>query len=171
MATDESRAVSRAVEAYSGKAEYALQVVTTRSAEGEPSGCLIGFATQCSIAPPRFLVCISKVNRTYFVSERSDALALHLIGRDQTELAALFAETSGDSVDKFSQCRWQPGITGAPILSESAAWLEGTIVQRWSVGDHQALLARPVTGGPGSHRDVLTIQAAPHFHPGHPAQG
>jgi flavin reductase (DIM6/NTAB) family NADH-FMN oxidoreductase RutF len=159
------------MEAYTGMAEYALQVVTTSSAADEPSGCLVGFATQCSIVPPRFLVCISKVNHTYLVSEHSDAVALHLIGRDQIELAGLFAETSGDTVDKFSHCRWHPGVTGAPVLSECAAWLEGMVIQRWSVGDHQALLVRPVAGGTGGHRDVLTIQAAPHFRPGHPAEG
>jgi hypothetical protein len=30
----------------------------------ERDGCLIGFATQCSIEPPRFLVCLSVKNRT-----------------------------------------------------------------------------------------------------------
>ncbi len=166
---DES--ISAAMEAYSSKAEYALHIVTTSSAGGEPSGCLVGFATQCSIVPPRFLICISKVNHTYFVSEHSDAVALHLIGRNQIQLAALFAETSGDSVDKFSRCQWQSGVTGAPILSDCTAWLEGRIIQRWSVGDHQALLVRPLTGGSGNHHDVLTVQTAPDFRPGHPAAG
>jgi flavin reductase (DIM6/NTAB) family NADH-FMN oxidoreductase RutF len=159
------------MDAYTGMAEYALQVVTTSSVVDEPSGCLVGFATQCSIVPPRFLVCISKINHTYVISEHSESVALHLIGRDQIELAGLFAETSGDTVDKFSHCRWHPGVTGAPVLFECAAWLEGIVVQRWSVGDHQALLVRPVAGGTGGHRDVLTIQTAPHFRPGHPADG
>lgn len=29
--------------------------IATVAAEGERAGCLIGFATQCSIHPPRFL--------------------------------------------------------------------------------------------------------------------
>ena len=166
--SDEARGVA-AADAYVSMAEYALQIVTTGSVEDEVSGCLVGFATQCSIVPPRFIVCISKVNHTYLVSERSDAVALHLIGRHQIELASLFAETSGDTNDKFSRCQWRPGVTGAPVLSECVAWLEGTVIQRWSVGDHQALLVQPVAGGVGDHRDVLTIQTAPSFHPGHPA--
>lgn len=163
--------IARAVDAYTEQTEYALQVVTTTSSDGEPSGCIVGFSTQCSIVPPRYLVCISKVNHTYFASESSDSVALHLIGRDQVPLASLFAETSGDTVDKFARCEWRTGATGAPILCESAAWLEGRIIRRWSVGDHQALLVRPVDGGAGSHRDVLTAQSAPHFRPGHPAPG
>ncbi len=161
--------MAQAVDAYAARTEYALQVVTTVSSDGEPSGCLVGFATQCSIDPPRFLVCISKINRTYFVSEHADAVALHLIGRDQIPLATLFAEASGDDVDKFSLCRWHPGTTGAPVLADCVAWLEGMVVGRWSVGDHQALLVRPVTGGAGVGRDVLTMQHSPDFRPGHPA--
>lgn len=167
---DQAAAVARAVDAYTGRVDYALQVVTTTSFGGEPSGCVVGFTTQCSILPPRFLVCISKVNHTYFAAERAESVALHLIGRDQIHLASLFAETSGDSVDKFSRCAWHTGVTGVPVLSECTAWLEGAIIRRWSVGDHQALLIRPVAGGPGGHQDVLTIQGAPEFRPGHPAE-
>jgi flavin reductase (DIM6/NTAB) family NADH-FMN oxidoreductase RutF len=169
--TEDHAAVAKAMAAYTGRADYSLQVVTTTSASGEPSGCVVGFITQCSIAPPRLLVCISKVNHTYFASESSDAVAVHLIGRDQIQLASLFAEESGDTVDKFSQCAWHYGITGSPVLSECAAWLETVIISRTSVGDHEALLVRPVAGGPGTYQSVLTIQGAPKFRPGHPADG
>jgi flavin reductase (DIM6/NTAB) family NADH-FMN oxidoreductase RutF len=168
---DQDGDIAGAMDAYGRQVDYALQVVTTTSAQGEPSGCLVGFATQCSIVPPRFLVCISKVNHTYFASEHSGSVALHLIGRDQISLATLFAETSGDTVDKFSRCAWQPGVTGAPVLSECVAWLEGSIIERWSVGDHQALLVRPVAGGSVTPGEVLTIRTAPEFHPGHPSGG
>ena len=34
----------------------------------ERSGCLVGFHTQCSIAPSRWIVCISKKNHTYGIA-------------------------------------------------------------------------------------------------------
>jgi flavin reductase (DIM6/NTAB) family NADH-FMN oxidoreductase RutF len=168
-ATDDQATIAQAMAAYTRRVDYALQVVTTTSATGEPSGCMVGFITQCSIKPPRLLVCISKVNHTFFTSERSDAVAIHLIGRDQIELASLFAEESGDTVDKFAKCAWHLGVTGSPVLSECAAWLETVILSRASVGDHEALLVRPVAGGPGTSQSLLTIQGAPKFEPGHPA--
>ena len=39
-------------------------VVTARAGD-ERDGCLVGFATQCSIDPPRFFVCLSEKNRTF----------------------------------------------------------------------------------------------------------
>jgi flavin reductase (DIM6/NTAB) family NADH-FMN oxidoreductase RutF len=158
------------MEAYTSRADYALHVVTTTSNEGEQSGCVVGFVTQCSIVPPRFLVCISKVNHTYFTTERSDAVGLHLIGHDQLDVASLFAEESGDVVDKFSRCEWHAGVTGSPVLSECAAWLECKILYRWSVGDHQALLVYPVAGGSGVHQDVMTFRDSPDLEPAHPAE-
>ena len=38
------------------RVDYPLYVVTVRSPDGEMSGCLAGFVTQCSIDPPNFLV-------------------------------------------------------------------------------------------------------------------
>lgn len=166
----DSQSMALGLEAYTTRTDYALHIVTTTSADGRPSGCVVGFMTQCSIAPPRILVCISKLNHTFFAVEKSDAVALHLVGRDQTELAALFAEQTGDTTDKFRRCLWHTGVTGSPVLSECSAWLEGEILDRWSVGDHEALLVRPVAGGSGTHVDVLTFQNSPDLRPGHPAE-
>jgi flavin reductase (DIM6/NTAB) family NADH-FMN oxidoreductase RutF len=59
------------------------------------SGCLAGFVTQCSISPPNFLVCISKVNHTLVVAQHSSGMGLHLLGADQVDLARLFGEETG----------------------------------------------------------------------------
>src|ERR1700728_3923 len=82
--------------------DYPLYVVTVRSSDADMSGCLAGFVTQCSIAPPHFLVCISKANHTLAVAERSSGMGLHLLGEDQVELARVFGEETGDLVDKFA---------------------------------------------------------------------
>lgn len=164
----DSQAVDLAMKAYTRRVDYALHVVTSSSAAGEPSGCVVGFVTQCSIVPPRFLVCISKINHTYFTTERSNALVLHLVGRDQLDLVSLFAEETGDAVNKFRRCLWHTGVTGSPVLSGCAAWLECVVVDRWGVGDHQALLVRPVAGGSGEFPDVVTVQSSPDLQPGHP---
>ncbi|HSO96046.1 MAG TPA: oxidoreductase, partial [Acidimicrobiia bacterium] len=36
---------------------YPMYVVTAASG-GDVDGCLVGFATQCSISPPRFVACL-----------------------------------------------------------------------------------------------------------------
>ena len=51
--------------------DYPMYVVTAAVPdERERSGCLVGFATQCSMDPPRMIVCLSRTNHTYRVAQR-----------------------------------------------------------------------------------------------------
>jgi flavin reductase (DIM6/NTAB) family NADH-FMN oxidoreductase RutF len=143
--------------------------VLTVHADGEDSGCLAGFVTQCSIDPVRFAVCVSKVNRTFRVADRSQAFAVHLLGADQGDVASLFGETSGDTVDKFAQVRWSRGATGVPILADCAAFIEGPTVAQTSGGDHQVFIIGVSGGGPGRHKGLFMLSDAAGFDAGHPA--
>src|ERR671920_1608506 len=88
--------------------DYPMLVVTAE-AGGERAGCLIGFATQCSINPPRFLVCLSDKNYTFRVAQHAPVLVVHLVPGDADELAELFGSHTGDEIDKFEHCAWSPG--------------------------------------------------------------
>ena len=69
-----------------GDLDYPMFIVTA-CADGERSGCLIGFATQASIDPSRFLVCLSHKNRTYRVAQGTALLGVHFVPEEQAELA------------------------------------------------------------------------------------
>lgn len=119
-------------------------LVATTQADGELSGCLVGFATQASIHPPRFLVGLSQTNHTFTVARRSDHLAVHVLSRRNLTLAKLFGGQTGDEINKFDHCRWHSGPEGMPILDEAPAWLVGKTVQRIDLGDHLGYLLEPV---------------------------
>lgn len=159
-----------AMAALVGRSDFPMFVITAFDGH-ETSGCLAGFVTQCSILPARLLVCISKENHTALVAASAAALGVHLLGQDQKPTAALFGEHTGDRTDKLAEVAWHPGATGAPILDESAAWVEGTIRQRFDVGDHVAHLLDPVAGGGGGARGQLRYAQVRDLHPGHPADG
>ena len=112
-----SRATPRTSDAGAGFArlvadlDYPMLLVTTR-AGGSPEGCLVGFSSQCSINPPRFLVGLSNKNRTFRAAMQAPALAVHLIPEEAGELAELFGGETQDEIDKFTRCRWHPGRAG-----------------------------------------------------------
>lgn len=160
-------AAATAAAAMVGRLDYPMFVVTAASGD-EPSGCLAGFVTQCSILPARFVVCVSKKNHTRGVAAESRALGLHLLGHDQIGLAAVFGELTGDRTDKFSGVRWRRGTTDVPVLEECAAWFEGPVLERMDLGDHVGHLVEPVAGGGGGRPGVLWYSRARHLHPGHP---
>jgi flavin reductase (DIM6/NTAB) family NADH-FMN oxidoreductase RutF len=151
------------------RVDFPYYLLTARTPEGEMSGCLAGFVTQCSIDPPNFVACISRLNHTLGVAVHALAMGLHLLGEDQVGMARLFGEKTGDEVDKFAEVDWRIGPTGAPLLADVSLALEGTILGHFSVGDHEAFLVRAVraVAGPGS--GLLTHRTSPRLHPGHPA--
>ena len=126
-----------------GELDYPMFIVTA-AAGGERSGCLVGFATQTSIDPPRFLVCLSVKNRTYRVARRADVLGVHLVPAEATELAELFGGETGDEVDKFARAPWRDGPEGVPILADCPSWFVGRVLDRVDAGDHVGFLLEPV---------------------------
>ena len=71
-------------------------------------------------------------------------------------------------VDKFASVDWRLGSTGAPLLVDSAASVEGEILSHFSAGDHEAFSMRAVRGVTGGHAGLLTFRSAPRLHPGDP---
>jgi flavin reductase (DIM6/NTAB) family NADH-FMN oxidoreductase RutF len=160
------RPTAEAFEELVGDLDYPMFIATT-ACEDERAGCLLGFATQCSIDPPRFLVCLSNKNRTYRVARRADALAVHFVPSSAEGLAELFGGTTGDDVDKFSRCDWRPGPGGVPILAECDNWFVGAIAARHDFGDHVGFLLDPIDAGSGTPLAEFTFHRARRIDPGH----
>ena len=143
--------------------------IATVASDGERAGCLIGFATQCSIHPPRFLAGISDKNRTFRVARGAAAMAIHLVPEDATELAELFGGETGDEVDKFKRCAWRPGPDGVPLLDECPNRFVGRVLWRHEAGDHDAFLLEPVAAEKGTAEDEFTFHRAKRIEAGHEA--
>lgn len=158
---------SRAFEELVAHLDYPMLIVTAAAGE-ERSGCLVGFATQCSLDPPRFLVCLSKANHTFPVAQRSEHLAVHVLDRADHGLAVLFGEETGDEVDKFAECAWRE-VHGVPVLSGTRAWFVGRVLERLPLGDHVGHLLEPVDGQAPERLHLLSFQRVRDMDPGHPA--
>jgi len=162
-------AAVQSLDEFLGKLDFPLFILTT-AADGECSGCLVGFVTQCSMHPARLLVCISDRNHTYGVAKRSAVIALHLVPQDETGVVRLFGSETGDEVDKFSRCEWAPDEAGVPLLARCPSRLVCRVLERVPVGDHVALLVEPVRAQAGPE-PVFTFAMAKEqgVEPGHPA--
>ncbi|HEY2301035.1 MAG TPA: flavin reductase [Acidimicrobiales bacterium] len=144
--------------------------VVTVATETDRAGCLVGFATQCSIHPPRWYVGISKLNRTFDIAAAAEVVVVHALGATNAGLARLFGEQTGDGVDKFLYCDWQFGPDGrTPVLTDCPRWFAGMIVDRVDPGDHLGLILAPVAALCRDHGPQLGFQALRDLDPGHPA--
>ena len=149
--------------------DYPMFVVTTAAAE-QLAGCLVGFATQVSIDPARFLVGLSEKNHTYRVAREAGRLVVHVLDAGARDLAELFGGSTGDEVDKFASCRWRAGPDGVPVLDDAVAWFSGTVLEQQPMGDHVAFLVEvddaDVRRKP---EQLLTFARVKDLDPGHDA--
>jgi len=135
--------------------DYPMAIVTA-ARSGEHSGCLVGFFTECSIKPMRWLVCVSKTNHTFGIASASVALVLHFLHDDQFDLATLFGHETDDAVDKFARCSWRTGPYGLRVIA-GCDWIAGPIIDRFDFGDHVG--------------QVLDVRDGDHEHPDGPQLG
>jgi flavin reductase (DIM6/NTAB) family NADH-FMN oxidoreductase RutF len=159
---------SPGVEAFIDGLNYTMLVVTC-SADGQRAGCLVGFTTQTSIDPPRFLVCLSRSNVTTRVAARAQYLAVHQLALQDVDLARLFGEHTGEEEDKFTRCAWRDGPHGVPILDRAAAWMVGRVLSIGNGGDHAEFLLEPVAAHRNSDARALTLADLPPLDPGQEA--
>jgi flavin reductase (DIM6/NTAB) family NADH-FMN oxidoreductase RutF len=146
---------------------YPMFIVTTAVGDRR-AGCLIGFATQTSVDPGRFLACLSRENRTYRLALDADALAVHVVPAGERDLAELFGGETGDEIDKFARCEWHEGARGMPILAACPSWFVGAILSRHDLGDHVGHLLEPIDAR-YAPAELLYFQDVKDIEPGHPA--
>ena len=160
--------VADAFARFAASLDYSM-VVVTAAADGQRSGCLVGFWTQVSIDPGRFLVCVSPANHTADVAESADHLGVHRLSTRHLGLARLFGEQTGDETDKFADCAWHEGAFGVPILDDCESWFVGRTIEKLDFGDHRGFVLTPVAAAADDHQKPLTMAELPDLHPGHPA--
>jgi len=149
--------------------DYPMAIVTTTAGD-ERAGCLVGFWTQCSIDPPRHLVCISDKNHTHRVLDRgADAMVVHVVPADGGALAELFGGETGDDADKFARCEWAPGPEALPVLEACPSWFAARIVDHFPLGDHVGYVVEPFEVRADYDGEPYRLSRAKNIEPGHEA--
>ena len=132
-------------------------------------GCLVGFATQCSIDPLRFLVCLSNKNRTTRIATNARRLVVHALRADQHAFAELFGGETADAADKLAQVAWHEGPDGVPVLT-GCDWFSGPVIARHpDLGDHIGFVLEIDAAEQVSAGARLSLQAVQDVDAGHDA--
>ena len=142
-----------------------MWIVTTTNGS-DRAGCLVGFASQCSIEPLRFAVFLSKKNLTYRIARSASHVAVHAVPKSRHDLAELFGGETGDNVDKFERCEWRPGPHDLPLIEGCACWFTGRVIHKLDTGDHVAFVLEPDDGA-AQAGEVIGFDDVRAIDPGH----
>jgi flavin reductase (DIM6/NTAB) family NADH-FMN oxidoreductase RutF len=147
-------------------------VIATTRAGDDADGCLVGFATQCSIDPVRFLVCLSNANRTYDIARHASTVVVHVLhdAPHDRRLARIFGEETSFEADKLAECAWDAGPDGVPVL-RGLDWFAGRILDQVDLGDHSGFVLAVGSDGRAArvHEPPLTFVDVRMLDAGNPA--
>ncbi|MGO4956253.1 flavin reductase family protein [Luteococcus sp. Sow4_B9] len=113
-----------------------VTVVTTMSGP-RPVGMTISSFASVSLDPPLVLVCVARTAASLPAFRVGRPLAVNVLGHGQAHLARRFASRVED---RFEGVDHRPGRNGSPLLSGTAAWVQGHVQQIHDAGDHVLLL-------------------------------
>lgn len=116
-----------------------VTVVTTRAADGSPTGLTVNSFSSVSLDPPLVLWSLARKANSLAAFRSCERYLIHVLGVDQLDLASTFA-TRG--ADKFGGTSWQPNAAGLPLLEGCVAWFECGNRRQYDEGDHVIMVGR-----------------------------
>lgn len=116
-----------------------VTVVTTRDADGEPTGLTANSFTSLSIDPPLVLFSIGKSSNTFEAFAAGNGFAIHVLAADQLELSARFA---AKGLDRMEGVDWSPGVDDIPVIAGTLTCFECRPEHVYEGGDHLILVGR-----------------------------
>ena len=145
--------------------DYPMFIVTVSDGR-ERSGCLIGFATQCSIAPAALLGVHLREEphpRRRAAGRQRDRPPRQ---RSRTPASPSCSAPDRRRIDKFERCAWHDGPGGAPVLDDCENWFAAGSSSASTPATTRPA-ARPVRGARGTAERPFTFHRARRIEPGH----
>ncbi|MFI5932095.1 flavin reductase family protein [Actinoplanes sp. NPDC051494] len=120
-----------------------VAIITATGGPG-PVGFTASSVASVSTDPPLLSFNVSRTASCWPALSRSAHVGVHVLGRDQIDLAALFAQPGADRFGPGTA--WHHGPYGVPQLPGCAAFLVAAVHRRIEAGDHVVVLARVLHG-------------------------
>jgi len=116
-----------------------VAVIVTASARGRDDAMTAAWHSSISFRPPIYGVAVTSKRFTYQLIAESREFGINFIPLEEASLAAAVGGTSGQQMDKFERFgirKEKPLKTQAPILKDSYAAYECSLVDSKPYGDH-----------------------------------
>jgi len=139
------------------KVSYGMYVVTSHL-DGKLNGQIANTVFQVTSEPATIAVSINKQNLTHEFIEKSGVFAVSILSKDAPlTLIGDFGFKSGRELDKFSSVNYKIGVTGSPVVLDSAiAFLEAEVINSLDVGTHTIFIGKIVNADVLSDDEPMT---------------
>jgi flavin reductase (DIM6/NTAB) family NADH-FMN oxidoreductase RutF len=126
---------------------YGLYVLTARGKDDAVAAATVNWVTQASFAPPLVVVGVKADSHAHGLIKESKAFALNVLGQGQQAMAFAFFKPATREGQTISGEPFRWGVTGAPILARTPAFVECRLVDTVERGDHSVFVGEVVEAG------------------------
>jgi 3-hydroxy-9,10-secoandrosta-1,3,5(10)-triene-9,17-dione monooxygenase reductase component len=124
----------------------------TAAPDGQPAGLIVNSLTSVSLEPPLISFSPARSSLTWTRMRRTGRFAVNVLARHHERFAR---RATPAGADRFAGLDWQPGPTGAPLLTDALATLECAIAAEHPAGDHWIVVGRVDQLQTSPNRDPL----------------
>jgi flavin reductase (DIM6/NTAB) family NADH-FMN oxidoreductase RutF len=123
---------------------FATGITVVTAFDGEqPQGITVNALSSVSLEPALVMVALDRRRFITPIVRAAGRYAVNVLGADQQALSDCFANAPvSPGRDAFCGASWRRGPTGLPLIDDSIATLECTIVETFSAGDHDLFIGR-----------------------------
>ncbi|MEN3615745.1 flavin reductase family protein [Plantactinospora sp. ZYX-F-223] len=107
--------------------------------DGAPTGLAASSFTSVSLDPPIVSLCVAHTSTTWPVLRSAPSYGISVLSVDQEQACR---QLSSRGVDRFAALGWRVSDGGAVFLDGASAWLDCTLLEQITAGDHDIVLLR-----------------------------
>ena len=115
--------------------------IVTGMSGNDPVGFTIGSFTSVSLDPPLVGFLPQVDSDTWASMADRGAFCVNVLSDRQSDLCWRFAK-SGNEQDRFEGVRWHAAPSGSPVIDRAVAWIDCTVEEVHTMGDHYFVLGR-----------------------------
>lgn len=113
----------------------------TDDGEAAPVGFTIGSFTSVSLDPPLVGFLPQVGSATMDAIQASGSFCVNVLSEAQADLCWKFAKSAYDTT-RFEGVAWHAAPSGSPVLDRAVAWIDCSIEEVYTMGDHLFVLGR-----------------------------
>ncbi len=135
---------------------YGLYVLGTRS-DDAIGAAAINWLTQASFEPPLVAMGVKTDGDTLKQLQADGGFALSILGTGQKDIAFAFFKPTDQDGQTVNGYAFETKETGAPILVDAPAWVEGRVTDVVERGDHAVVVGEVIDAGVRRETTALTL--------------
>lgn len=136
---------------------YGLYILGAREGDEINAGT-VNWVTQCSFQPPLVAIGVKRDSHLYAMLQSTPVFSLSFLESGQKDLAFAFFRPATVEGDQISGYRFETYETGAPVIADAPAWVEGRIVGEVATGDHSCMVGEVTNAGVKRESRILTLE-------------